>query len=278
MASPRRVIAVRACPAASYFRESTFVVSPRSCCATTTPHGLRSNLFTCGLGYVTRYAYGATGLARVTDPKRQVYKFDRNPWGVVVAQHDLGDTTKVDSLKYDAAGQARTAITRRGDAITLTYDQLGRPLTRTGPDFPAESFGYGLLAAGGSWTVASSTNGRDSLAYDKAGRLVYAAQHFPGDPTTYAMSYTYDSTGHLINRTAPPSGTSARWVFRPALGILDTMCAVGTCTAVARDTELKPVTVTYNAQNANTWSHTLSYDSLHHVTSDGFTATGPSTL
>jgi len=238
----------------------------------------RDTATTNGLGYVTRYAYGATGLARVTDPKRQVYKFDRNPWGVVVAQHDLGDTTKVDSLKYDAAGQARTAITRRGDAITLTYDQLGRPLTRTGPDFPAESFGYGLLAAGGSWTVASSTNGRDSLAYDKAGRLVYAAQHFPGDPTTYAMSYTYDSTGHLINRTAPPSGTSARWVFRPALGILDTMCAVGTCTAVARDTELKPVTVTYNAQNANTWSHTLSYDSLHHVTSDGFTATGPSTL
>jgi len=64
-------------------------------------------------GYVTRYAYGATGLTRVTDPKGQVYKFDRNPWGVVVAQHDLGDTTKVDSLKYDVAGQARTAITRR---------------------------------------------------------------------------------------------------------------------------------------------------------------------
>jgi len=196
---------------------------------------------------------------------------------VVVAEHDLGDTTKVDSLKYDAVGEPRTAITRRGDTITLTYDSLGRPRTRTGPDFPAESLSYGLLPAGGSWTVASSTNGRDSLAFDKAERLVYAAQHFPGDTTTYAMSYTYDTTGHLINRTAPPHGTPARWVYRPSLGVLDTMCAVGTCTAVARDSELKPVTLTYNAGAANPWSHTLSYDSLHHVTGDGFSATAPQT-
>src|SRR3989441_8267202 len=237
----------------------------------------RDTATTNGLGYVTRYAYGATGLTRVTDPKRQVYKFDRNAWGVLVAQHDLGDTTKVDSLKYDARVQARTAITRRGDAITLTYDQLGRLRTRTGPDFPAESLSYGLLPAGGSWTVASSMNGRDSLAYDKAGRLSYAAQHFPRDTTTYAMSYTYDTTGHLINRTAPPRGSPARWVYRPILGVLDTMCAVGTCTAVARDTELKPVTVTYNASGSIPWSQTLFYDSLHHITGNDFSAMQPQT-
>jgi len=225
-----------------------------------------------GLGNVTQYSYGALGLTRVTDPKGQVYKFDVNAWGAVVAQHDLGDTTKVDSLKYDAAGEPRTAITRRvpADTIRLTYDALGRLLTRTGtgPDsFPAESLSYGLLPAGGSWTVASSTNGRDSLAYDKGGRLVYAAQHFPGD-TTYAMSYTYDTLGHLISRTAPPHGTSARWVYRPNLGVLDTMCAVGTCTAVARDSEGKGIIFTYNAGAANPWSDSLFYDSLHHVTVD----------
>lgn len=222
---------------------------------------------TNGLGYVTHYSYGALGLTRLTDPKGQVYKFDVNAWGAVVAQHDLGDTTQVDSLKYDAGGEPRTVRTRRGDTITLTFDQLGRLRTRSGPDFPAESLSYGLLSAGGSWTVASSSNGRDSLAYDKAGRLVYATQHFPGgDTTTYAMTYAYDSTGHLISRTAPTQGSPARWVYHKELGVLDTMCAVGTCTAVARDTELKPVTLTYNVGAASPWSQTLSYDSLHHVT------------
>ena len=77
MASPRRVIAVRACPAASYFRESTFVVSPRSCCATTTPHGLRSNLYTCRLGSVTRARPVAPYAYRVTYPKPFVVAVSR---------------------------------------------------------------------------------------------------------------------------------------------------------------------------------------------------------
>jgi RHS repeat-associated protein len=234
----------------------------------------RDTAMTNGLHYTTRYSYGPLGLTRVKDPKGQVYKFDRNAWGLLVAQHDLADTTKADTLKYDVGAEPRMLITRRSDTIRLTYDALGRVRTRTGPDFPAESLSYGILPAGGSWTVASSTNGRDSLAYDKAGRLVYAAQHVPGDTTTYAMSYTYDSTGHLINRAAPTHGSPARWVYHPNLGVLDTMCAVGTCAAVARDTELKPVTVTYNSAAAPPWwSHTVVYDSLHHVTSDWFTAT-----
>src|ERR1051326_4797313 len=181
-----------------------------------------------GLGYLTQSTYGATGLTRVTDAKGQVYKYDRNAWGFIIAQHDLGDTTKADSLKYDAAGNPRVAISRRLDTITLTYDQLGRLRTRSGPDFPAESLSYGLLSAGGSWVVATSSNGRDSLAYDKLGRLVYARQRLPGDTTTYALSYTYDSTGHLTNRSAPILGSTGRWVFRKDLGVLDTVCVVGT--------------------------------------------------
>lgn len=240
----------------------------------------RTTTTTNGLGYRTQYSYGPTGLSRVTDPKQRPYKFGLNAWGALSAQHDLGDTTKVDSLKYNAAGELRTAITRRGDTVTVTYDALGRLRTRTGrgPNaFPAESLSYGLLPAGGSWTVAWSTNGRDSLAFDKAGRLVYAAQRFPGDPTTYAMSYTYDLNGRLINRTAPPYGSAARWVYRPNLGVLDTMCAVGTCTAVARDSELKADTFTYHAGAANPWKHMLFYDSLHRVRNDGFSATAPQT-
>jgi len=228
----------------------------------------RDTSATNGLGYTTHFSYGPTGLSRVRDPKGQLYKFDRNAWGLVVAQYDLGDTSKFESVRYDSAGQPRTVITRRNDTITFTYDSLGRLRTRTGPDFPAESLSYGVLANGSSWTRASSTNGNDSLVYDKAGRLVYTARTFPGDPTTYSMSYAYDSTGNLISRSAPPQGSAARWVYRPYLGVVDTMCAVGTCAAVARDSELKPISITYNAAGANPWSRTFSYDSLHHVTRD----------
>jgi RHS repeat-associated protein len=257
---------------------------------TTLPNGIRQSTTydlinrptatTNGLGYRTQYSYGPTGLSRVTDPKLRPYKFGVNAWGFVVAQHDFGDTTKVDSLKYNAAGEVRTAITRRGDTITVTYDALGRLRTRTGTGpnpFPAESLNYGLLPAGGSWTVASSTNGRDSLAYDKAGRLVYTGQRFPGDPTTYAMSYTYDANGRLINRTAPQYGSSARWVYNSNLGLLDTMCLVGTCTAIARDEELKPDTLKFHAGAANPWRQMLFYDSLHRVKNDGFSAAAPQT-
>jgi RHS repeat-associated protein len=226
----------------------------------------RDTAKTNGLGYITHYSYGPISLARVRDPKGQVYKFGLNAWGTRVAVYDLGDTTKVDSLKYDAGGEVRTQITRRGDTITVTYDQLGRLRTRSGPDFPAESLSYGLLPSGGSWRVASSSNGRDSLGYDKTDRLVYAAQYFPGDTTTYAMTYSYDSTGHVISRTAPTHGSSARWVYRSQLGVLDTMCAVGTCTALQRDSELKAISLVYNAGAASPWSQSLSYDSLHHVT------------
>src|SRR5439155_651845 len=76
-------------------------------------------------------------------------------------------------------------------------------------------------------------------------------------------------------RTAPPNGNVARWVYRANLGVLDTMCAVGTCTAVARDSELKPITLTYNAGATSPWTHTLTYDSLHQVLGDAFSASGP---
>src|ERR1051326_6350137 len=122
---------------------------------------------------------------------------------------------------------------------------------------------------------ASLTASSDSLAYDKAGRPIYSTQHVPGDTTTYGMTYTYDSTGHLINRTAPPLGSAARWVYRKLLGIIDTVCGAGTCAAFARDSELKPDTITFNAEATGSWKQRLFYGSLHRVTSDNFSATDP---
>jgi RHS repeat-associated protein len=226
------------------------------------------------LGYKTHYLYSALGLTRIADPKGQVYKFDLNAWGSTVAQHDLADTTRVDSLKYDATGRLRTVKTRRGDTITLTYDALGRLLTRSGPDFPQESFSYGILTSSGqpngSWAVAANANGRDSVAYDKAGRPVFSSQRMPDGVTTYQMSYTYDANHRLINRSAPTGGSVARWVYNGVLGTLDTLCQVATCVRFGRDTERKADTITYNAGQASPWSQVQTFDSMHMVTRDSF--------
>lgn len=229
----------------------------------------RTSAVTNGLGYRTSYVYGALGLSRISDPKGQVYKFGFNAWGLVSAQYDLGDTTKVDSLKYDVGGNLRTVVTRRNDTITLTYDALGRLLTRVSSDtaFPAESLSYGLLPSGGAWTVATNRNGRDSLAYDRDGHLMYAMQLFSGDTTHYAMSYTYDAVGRLSSRTAPPHGTTSHLAYDPTFGAVDSLCALGTCEVIKADSELKPIKLTYGA---GAWSHAILYDSLHQVTADTF--------
>lgn len=226
------------------------------------------------LGNTTQYFYGPLGLTRIQDAKGQVYKFDLNAWGLTVARHDLGDTTKVDSLKYDVGGNLRTVKTRRGDTITFTYDALGRVLTRSGPDFPQEAFSHGL---NGQWEVASNANGRDSVAYDQAGRVASVSQRMPDGVTTYQMTYTYDSRSRLISRSAPAGGSIARWVYNSGLVPPDTLCGVGTCAAFGRDVERKADTIAYNAGQAGAWSLRQTFDSLHKVTRDSFTVTQLST-
>lgn len=219
------------------------------------------------LGYTTRFTYGATGLTRIVDPKGQIYKFDRNAWGLVTTRHDLADTTKADSFGYDMDGEPRIEITRRGDTLQVTYDALGRPLSRSGRDFPSETFSYGPNAA---WVVASNANGRDSATLNQLGLPTFVSQRMPDSSTTYQMSYTYNADGRLVSRSAPTGGSSARWVYNAALLTLDTMCGAGTCIAFARDSELKPVSMTYNSSGTSPWYHYQVFDSLHMITKDSF--------
>lgn len=145
---------------------------------------------------VTQNTYDASGLlTRVTDPKGQIYKFVYNALGDLVARHDLGDTTKADTLKYDIMGNVRTARTRRGDVISMTYDVAGRMLTRSGPDFPTDTYRYDPA---GRWMVATNAIAYDSLNYDAAGRMVRSFQEINGK--TWQWNYTYDIHNRLTQR------------------------------------------------------------------------------
>jgi len=221
------------------------------------------------LGHVTQYAYTAQGLSRVVDPKGQVYKFDRNALGLVVAQHDLADTTKADTLKYDKAGRVRTMRTRRGDVIAFSYDSTtGHLLTRSGPDFPADSFRYDPQ---GAWMVSWNANARDSVAYDNAGRPTFSFESLTG-ASSYSMSYGYDIQGRVTSRSAPLRGTPVRVSYDPTKGVLTRLCAAAACvTASDFDADKIPHTAAYTDTLSNpAWSRVDTTNSRHVVTGDGF--------
>jgi RHS repeat-associated protein len=214
------------------------------------------------------HTYSALGLTRTVDALGQTYAFDLNAWGLTVAWHDLAGASRVDSTYYDMNGNARRLLTRRGDTITVTYDALGRILSRSArPDsgFPAETFRYGL---NGAWVVAVNANAYDSINFDQAGRATSVSQTING--ITYQMSYGYDTHGRLVSRSAPTGGTYETFVYNPLHGQLDTVCALGTCVAYGRDAELNPDSITYNAGLSSPWLQRQYFDSLHMVTHDSF--------
>jgi YD repeat-containing protein len=218
------------------------------------------------LGYVTRYIYGPTVLNRVVDPKGQIYKFAYNALGLLVAQHDLSDTLKADTLKYDEAGNVRAVRTRRGDVITMTYDLAGRVVSRAGPDFPVDSFKYDPADR---WMVAWNVNQRDSSAFDKAGRLAATRQAMLGG-VAYQLSYSYDIQDRLRTRSAPTGGNLARYVYNSTTGVLDTLCAASGCVALRRNGELLTDRSTYNPGQSGSWFWERAITSDHRTASDSF--------
>ena len=221
------------------------------------------------LGYVTQYGYSTQGLSRITDAKGQVYKFGLNPLGMLVAQHDLADTTKADTTKYDIAGRVRSVRTRRGDVISFTYDSLrGNLLVRSGPDFPVDSFRYDSL---GRWMVATNANAYDSLNFDLRGRLT-STYELLKDATSYSLTYTYDGQDRLIARSAPLKGTPVRITYDPTKGVITKYCAAAACArpqAFDADNIAHLTVYTDTLLNA-AWSRVDTTNEHHQETHNGF--------
>jgi RHS repeat-associated protein len=234
----------------------------------------RRTLLKNPLGYITLYVYGPTVLNRLIDPKGQIYKFSYNTVGLLVARHDLADTTKADTLKYDEAGNVRLVRTRRGDVITMTYDLGGRLLSRSGPDFPVDSFKYDPADR---WMVGWNVNQRDSLTYDQAGRLSATKQAMLGG-VAYQLGYTYDNLDRLRTRSAPTGGNVARYVYNGTAGVPDTLCASGACMAIKHAGAQLRDTMIYNPGLSGSWKRLRFYDSTHVVRQDSFNLVGIDTL
>ena len=147
----------------------------------------------------TQYSYDVTGhLVRIVDPKSQVYKFAYNGIGDLVAKHDVGDSTKADTLKYDVMRNVRVVKTRRGDLISNTYNSAGQILTRSGSDFPADTFRYDPA---GRWLVGVNAVAYDSFAYDPVGRMTAHVEKLAGH--TFQWNYSWDQHNRITARSDP---------------------------------------------------------------------------
>jgi len=218
------------------------------------------------LNQVTQFVYGRTTLDRVIDPKGQMYKFVYNPMGLLVARHDLGDTTRADTLKYDEAGNVRSVRTRRSDVIAMTYDLVGRLRSRSGPDFPVDSLKYD---PNGRWVVAWNVNQRDSASFDQVGRLAASRQAMLGG-VAYQLAYSYDIQNRLRTRTPPVGTSSVRYAYNATTGVLDTLCAVGACVALSRTSELLLEKWTYNPGLSGSWTKSRQWTENHRALADSF--------
>ncbi len=234
-------------------------------------------------GYRMTNTYDAASLAlvRVETPRPGgvaapvVYKFTYNAVGALVARHDAADTTKADTLKYDKGGNLRKVKTRRGDTIDMTYDKVGRLITRSGPDFPTDTFIYDTVA--GRWNVAWNSNARDSFHLDSRGRLDVWRQTL--NTRTYTGTLTYDTQDRVTRRVLKPSSPVAdssvmQFAYATGSGIRDSLCVFANpkrCLTFKTRADMTVDTVVYNRGTANAWRLIQGQDANHRTTFQYFT-------
>jgi RHS repeat-associated protein len=237
---------------------------------TTITYGLLNQVLTqrTPFGYKTEFQYDPATLAlvRLVDPKNQVYKWQYNALGQLTVQHDVADTTRADTLKYDLRGQLCQRVTRRGDAIDLTYDLVGRILTRTGPDFAPDSYRYD---PNGLWSVAENTYAYDSTVVNAAGQVDSFTQRVHG--TTWVGSHLYDTFKRqkwaFLSSSALGFNRNTHYAYSASTGRIDTLCFNLNCSSVSRNGDGLPTTVKYG-----NWSMTQSFSPTHQLSGQTYPA------
>ncbi len=198
------------------------------------------------------------------------YKFAYNALGSLLAQNDFGDTTKADTLKYDAAGNLRVLKSRKGgaDSVVMAYDLTGRLVTRLATSV-ADTFRYDNTA--GLWQVATNANAYDSLAFNAAGQLVTSIERLNG--ATFTGTFVYDTAGRLSWRTIKGSSytDSVSAKYNASTGFLDTLCTAGLCMSYNRPFGDPALVSSERIAGPSVWLKTFHYNNNHAADSVDFT-------
>ena len=196
-----------------------------------------------------RFAYDGDLLQRVQDQEGQVYRYAYNALGWLTHRYDPADTLgRYDHYEYDRSGLVRRWTNRRGQAITLGYDALGRLTSKSGTNTPTESWGY---SSDFRQMVAVGEITRDSV-YLSTGLLVDSTVTRFCEPSCsqrFRVASGYDTRGQLTSVTpmAPAGISLAARTYNRNLnnGTLQSMTVGGLTTSFGYDARLLGTTTTY---------------------------------
>lgn len=160
-------------------------------------------------GGITRYGYDTDGrLQYVEDPRGLRTSFTYNGLGETLTRSspDTGTTR----YSYDGAGRLTQERRANGRLIGYTWDALDRMTARSSAG-QTETFVYdeGLYGRGRLTRLIDAT-GQTVFEYGASGELVRQAATIYG--TTYTTSWSYDSTGRLLNINYP-NGLVLRYAY-----------------------------------------------------------------
>jgi len=102
---------------------------------------------------------------------------------------------RVSISQFDAAGQHRFLVNRRGDTFEMVYDALGRLTQTIQPGGRTATIAYAWNATGAVQTLTEPGGQSTTLQSNALGRLVSRT----GSGST--TSYTYDANGNLLTTT-----------------------------------------------------------------------------
>ncbi|HRZ09506.1 MAG TPA: RHS repeat-associated core domain-containing protein, partial [Gemmatimonadales bacterium] len=217
-------------------------------------------------GYVTQFQYDPATLAlvRLVDPKNQVYKWQYNALGQLTVQHDVADTSRADTLKYDLRGLLRERVTRRGDVISLRYDLVGRLAGRSAPGI-ADSFRYSPT---GLWSVDSNAYAKDSTVVNAAGQVTGYSHQVHG--STWTGYHGYDAykrlTSASLTGSSPTYNAGNAYKYSNSTGMLDSLCLTSGCVKITRNGDGLPTTLRYMPQiSGSGWTMTQTFSATHQL-------------
>ena len=111
---------------------------------------------------------------------------------------------RVSTVVFDIEDRAVNSVDANGVSVDMTYDELGRLLTRTYPDAGVERFGYSARG------MIAYTNQLDKITlygYDEAGRKIAET-----NANLEITQFGYDTSGNLTN-LIDGKGQNTWWVY-----------------------------------------------------------------
>jgi len=208
----------------------------------------------------TQYAYDQLYPTSVTDPKGQVFRTNYDALGWITSRTDpAGDSTL---YQYNADGDLRRLINRRGQNIDVAYDVLHRPTSKSGVNTPSESWQY----TGQERVLTATSPVSTETTYLNLNGLPDSAKTtFTGLAATFTRSYSYTPAG-LRNTLSITGGSlpfqARSYGYNTGLGVLSSL-GVGTATtSVTVNNDQLPTSIHWPAGDSVSYSWTATHRAM----------------